>query len=459
MNFANFLDRTTPVAPNEYGPFQGGELSFWTGLAWVNYSAVNFSSTGGSFWGDVDFARTYVPNSTYGGYDDWRLPSKIEAQEAAVNGVGQRIGAVTLTNGNHYLWWTSTKSSGQRTWSVDLGGSGGFATDPLNTSTLYVAGVRDTGVAIDDGTPGYANSGFSAKAASGAYLGDQSSASAGNGSRTATWTFSGLEAGATYKVDVTWKPVNGAATNAPFTVRDGSTIVGTRALNEGVAPNDFTVGTTSWEGLGTYTISGSTLSVKLTNAANGTVIADAVRIFKVLPSYAPAAPLMAEGSPPSLSVFGPALSLADARPLLQEVIHRWQRAGADTSSLGNVQIQIANLGGMTLGLASGNIITLDDDAAGWGWFVDRTPRSDSEFHRKGDQGEQNHMDLLTVLVHEVGHLLGHEHTEGGVMSGTLATGTRIVAPSGHMPPALSDHTLPSPELHLGTGHKLRKQLQ
>ena len=41
--------------------------------------------------------------------------------------------------------------------------------------------------------------------------------------------------------------------------------------------------------------------------------------------------------------------------------------------LGNIDIRIADLGGATLDLASDNTIWLDDNAAGWGWFVDRTP--------------------------------------------------------------------------------------
>ena len=34
------------------------------------------------------------------------------------------------------------------------------------------------------------------------------------------------------------------------------------------------------------------------------------------------------------------------------------------------------------------------------------------------------MDLLTVLEHELGHLLGFDHQETGVMEDTLAAGTR-----------------------------------
>jgi hypothetical protein len=56
--------------------------------------------------------------------------------------------------------------------------------------------------------------------------------------------------------------------------------------------------------------------------------------------------------------------------------------------------------------------------------VDKTPWDDSEFTTPGNQGEQNRMDLLTVLKHEMGHLLGYEHTNSGVMTDTLPPGTR-----------------------------------
>jgi hypothetical protein len=72
----------------------------------------------------------------------------------------------------------------------------------------------------------------------------------------------------------------------------------------------------------------------------------------------------------------------------------------------------------------GGVVWLDDNAAGWGWFVDATPRNDSEFATPGDQGEAGRMDLLTVLEHEVGHLLGRDHAAGGVMQETLDAGMR-----------------------------------
>jgi streptogramin lyase len=139
--------------------------------------------------------------------------------------------------------------------------------------------------------------------------------------------------------------------------------------------------------------------------------------------------MVASGPPISITQ---SLPVGRVQPLFAAALARWQAAGADTSVLDNVQIQTGNLGGHTLGMASGHTIWLDADAAGWGWFVDPTPGEDSEFNTPGDQGEQNRMDLLTVLTHELGHSLGLGHDDAGVMQESLPAGTRRLptAPEG-----------------------------
>ena len=127
--------------------------------------------------------------------------------------------------------------------------------------------------------------------------------------------------------------------------------------------------------------------------------------------------------PARMAVSG-SLSLSQVTPIFDAALANWQATGADISSLRSADIRVANLGGSLLGLASGNTITLDDNATGWGWFIDSTPSDDSEFLNADNQGEMHRMDLLSVLMHEMGHLLGHDHDDEGVMAETLAAGTR-----------------------------------
>ena len=95
----------------------------------------------------------------------------------------------------------------------------------------------------------------------------------------------------------------------------------------------------------------------------------------------------------------------------------------------------ADLSGSALGSTTGNKITLDTNAAGYGWFIDATPYQNEEWLPTSNPNEwvakpgseaEGKMDLLSVLLHEYGHVLGIEHTADrhDLMASILQPGVR-----------------------------------
>ena len=69
--------------------------------------------------------------------------------------------------------------------------------------------------------------------------------------------------------------------------------------------------------------------------------------------------------------------------------------------LSSVEFVIADLTENMIGLASGNVITIDTNAASYGCDMDATPFDDDEF-----DGKVQGIDLLTTVMHELAHTAG-----------------------------------------------------
>jgi hypothetical protein len=147
-------------------------------------------------------------------------------------------------------------------------------------------------------------------------------------------------------------------------------------------------------------------------------------------------------------------------PIVAAAVERWSQllGGADIwAALEGVVFVVGDLKGQALAQTIGNVVVIDINAAGHGWFIDATPYDDAEYPGHSPDGSlkaptsspaYGRMDLLSVVMHEIGHLLGFGHDDSvasTVMDETLATGTRILSLNGstaHQASSLEDAAPP-----------------
>jgi hypothetical protein len=214
-----------------------------------------------------------------------------------------------------------------------------------------------------------------------------------NGSRTVSVTVS-LSAPSSGSVSVSYATAAGTATAGS----DYASTSGTLTFTAGQVSK--TVSITVY---GDRTAEADeTVLVNLSGAV-GATIADGQGVVTIVNDDG--SPLQAAFAP---AVGGSAVALLTEAQLDAVVVSAerawWAvRPSADFSGL---TVSVADLEGLTLGVTGANTVTIDVAAAGWGWTV-----------------SGGRMDLFTVVLHELGHVLGLEHDpSGGLMGETLAPG-------------------------------------
>jgi hypothetical protein len=161
---------------------------------------------------------------------------------------------------------------------------GNDADNYVIADAVHIIPAQSPSGVVDNGDAGFSTGGYwNTVAGSGGENHDFRYAPAGDGSLAASWQQAGLAPGA-YDVEATWTTNGIRASNAPYRIYDGNTLLATVRVDQSQAPTGVTVNGATFQGLGTFQVNSGTLRVVLDNAADNYVIADAVRIAPPTPT-------------------------------------------------------------------------------------------------------------------------------------------------------------------------------
>jgi hypothetical protein len=250
-------------------------------------------------------------------------------------------------------------------------------------------------------------------------------------SRVVTLTVT-LSGPSTDPVNVDWMTADGTATLA-----DGDYVAAAGTLT--IAAGETSGSIEVWVNSDRGSESDETFQLLLSNPVNAT-LADAEAQVTILDDDSK---LLAASDPGAISSGEMALTEARLAPVVDSAIDRWEDTGilsqTKLEELIDLEFAVVDLDGRTLGETRDGCILIDLDAAGFGWFIDDTPWDDLEFARNGDNelialandDAYGKMDLLTAVMHEIGHFIGIEHNgeQDSLMHETLDTGVRKNIPT------------------------------
>jgi sugar lactone lactonase YvrE len=435
--------RAAPIVDNADVPGPTSSDSFATTGAWSPNSSGTFgssltsSSTAGNgasiaTWsmpvtpGSYQLAATWVnastlsASATYNVYDGTTLLGSVTVNQ-------QNAPASFTDEGQNWGWLGTFNVSGTQL-RVTLANSS--ADGQVSADAVRILPVPQTASIVNDTYPGCWISSAWNTVNQGLY-GESlvSNSTAGSKQSQVAWWFPCRPG--TYDVAVTWPAASNLSSATSFDIYNGTTWIRGVAVNQKIAPSDFVDQGVGWYRLGVFTITTNVFHVSMWNSElDGAICADAIRLMPVQPQLA--AGSAADAAPAAL------LTASQLQPIIAAAENRWAAAGIPSAllqRLDQTKVEVADLPAGYLGATEDGQILISPTAAGYGWFVDPTPNQDEEFApvagstnlKAIDPRAVDRIDLLTVVEHEMGHILGETDVDSAVdtlMSTQLQPGIR-----------------------------------
>jgi len=340
-------------------------------------------------------------------------------------------GAVTVN-----LTWAGTASASDYTLSLGAGRATVTLADGVSSATVTVTPIDDTAVEPAESVT------LTIAAGAGYAVGSPSSASAtilDNDKPALSIASASITEGNTGTKPVAVTVTLSAATSSTVTVAY-TTVAATATAGSDYQAASGTL--TFAPGVTSQTINvtimgdrakepNETFTVVLSNPTNATIATGTATVTILNDESA----LTAASTPPASATAPAELTAGELAATAAQAEALWVAADADADFTG-VTFSIARLDGSLLGITGGLEITIDATAAGWGWSL------------SSSGGVEGRMDLLTVVLHELGHTLGLDHDADGLMAETLAPGVSEVVGwhSQDAPAAVVGIAVPAPAM-------------
>lgn len=253
--------------------------TYQVAAAWVSFQATNVPYAifdGDRKLTDIDFFDTNGLPSRRRGADGGRLIATTLVNQAAspndFDDAGtpwENLVTVPISSGRLVVEVSNKALNPMRDGAVN----GQITADAIRVERVGGLPLQ----VIDDGDAGFSVLTGSWNARPTGSQNDHRSAPRGSGEAKTRWTFE-VNPGQ-YRVSATWLPAAGQATNAPYAFYDGQTPLFTTTADQSKWPQSFSDGGVHWQDLSNViTVSSTELVVELANAADGRVIADALRV-------------------------------------------------------------------------------------------------------------------------------------------------------------------------------------